>query len=134
MKFYFVVALISAFSSQPILAADISEQAQQQRKIVKGIYQLTDGALALCPEKNSVAFKETLLEFKQHFPEVTSLVKNSKYNTYAKLDYTDGFEVKQVEATPALTQQCLFKQKMLKNMMSTHEGRQTMAKALATLQ
>ena len=111
--------------SHSVTAANLSEAEQQKTRIVKGIYQLTDGALALCPKENAAGFNETLSLFKQRFPEVMDLVKNSPYRPTVKQ--------KNVEATTALTQQCLFKQRMLNNMIVTEEGKLTMAKALQTL-
>ena len=123
MKTYFTLMLV--LLSHTVIAADLSEQEQQKSRIVKGLYQLTDGALALCPKENSADFNETLLLFKQRFPEVMDLVKSSPYHPTVKQ--------KSVEATAALTQQCLFKQRILNNMTVTEEGEQTMAKALQTL-
>ena len=92
---------------------------------MKGLYQLTDGALASCPKENAADFNETLSLFIQRFPEVMALVKSSPYRPTVKQ--------KNIEATVALTQQCLFKQRMLNNMTVTEEGEKTMAKALQTL-
>ncbi len=123
MKTYFTLMLV--LLSHTVTATTVSEQEQQKSRIVKGIYQLTDGALALCPKHNSEAFNETLTLFKQRFPDVMRLVKNSPYRPAEKQENT--------ESTPALTQQCLFKQRMLNNMIVTEEGQQTMTKALQTL-
>lgn len=123
MKTYFILMLV--LLSHTVTAASLSEQEQQKSRIVKGIYQLTDGALAVCPKQNAVAFNETLTLFKQRFPEVMQLIKNSPYRPSEKPT--------KVEATTALTQQCLFKQRMLNNMIVTEEGKQTMTKALQTL-
>lgn len=123
MKTYFTLMLV--LLSHTVTAASLSEQEQQKSRIVKGIYQLTDGALALCPKENSVAFNETLTLFKQRFPDVMQLVKNSPYRPADKQVNT--------ESTSALTQQCVFKQRMLNNMIVTEEGKQTMTKALQTL-
>ncbi len=106
-------------------SANLSEGQQQRSRIVKGIYQLTDGALALCPKQDAAAFSKTLSIFKKHFPEVMDLVKRSPYRPVTKHN--------NVEATAVLTQQCLFKQRMLNNMIVTEEGKKTMAKALQTL-
>ena len=128
MKTY--VTLMLVLLSHSVTAANLSEtnisEAEQQKiRIVKGIYQLTDGALVLCPKENAASFNDTLSLFKQRFPEVMDLVKNSPYRPTVKQ--------KNVEATTALTQQCLFKQRMLNNMIVTEEGKQTMTKALQTL-
>ncbi len=123
MKTYATLMLVLLSSS--VTAASLSEIEQQKSRIVKGLYQLTDGALASCPKENSADFNETLSLFKQRFPEVMALVKTSPYRPTVKQ--------KNIEATVALTQQCLFKQRMLNNMTVTEEGEQTMAKALQTL-
>lgn len=116
------------------IASDLSEQERQKRNMVKGIYQLTDGALALCPKANAATFKQTLTAFKQKFPKVIQLINESTYLAYAKSSYDDDFENNRAEMSEPLTKQCLFKQKMLKNMMITPEGKQTMAMVLHTLQ
>lgn len=123
MKNYTTLLLILLSCS--VNAANLPEREQQKSRIVKGLYQLTDGALALCPKENAADFNETLLLFKQRFPEVMDLVKNSPYHPTVKQQ--------SVEATAASTQQCLFKQRMLNNMTVTEEGEQTMAEALQTL-
>jgi len=123
MKTYATLMLVLLSSS--VTAASLSEIEQQKSRIVKGLYQLTDGALASCPKENAADFNETLSLFKQRFPEVMALVKSSPYRPTVKQ--------KNIEATVALTQQCLFKQRMLNNMTVTEEGEQTMAKALQTL-
>ena len=131
MKRYLTLILI--LLSHTVTATGLSEQEQQKSRIVKGIYQLTDGALALCPKQNEVAFNETLTLFKQRFPDVMRLVKNSPYSPATTIGSANDFEKEKVEATPILTQQCLFKQRMLNNMIVTEEGKQTMTKALQTL-
>jgi hypothetical protein len=123
MKTYATLMLVLLSSS--VTAASLSEIEQQKSRIVKGLYQLTDGALASCPKENSADFNETLSLFIQRFPEVMALVKSSPYLPTVKQ--------KNIEATVALTQQCLFKQRMLNNMTVTEEGEKTMAKALQTL-
>ena len=123
MKTYVTLMLVLLSSS--VTAASLSEIEQQKSRIVKGLYQLTDGALASCPKENAADFNETLSLFIQRFPEVMALVKSSPYLPTVKQ--------KNIEATVALTQQCLFKQRMLNNMTVTEEGEKTMAKALQTL-
>lgn len=123
MKTY--LALMLVLLPHSVTAESLSDVEQQKSRIVKGIYQLTDGALAQCPKNNAEAFNETLKLFKQRFPEVMHLVNNSPYHPVIKQSNN--------EATAALTQQCLFKQRMLNNMTVTAEGKQTMAKALQTL-
>ncbi len=123
MKTYVTLMLVLLSSS--VTAASLSEIEQQKSRIVKGLYQLTDGALASCPKENAADFNETLSLFIQRFPEVMALVKSSPYRPTVKQ--------KNIEATVALTQQCLFKQRMLNNMTVTEEGEKTMAKALQTL-
>lgn len=123
MKTY--LALMLVLLPHSVTAESLSDVEQQKSRIVKGLYQLTDGALALCPKENATDFNETLSLFKQRFPEVMDLVKSSPYRPTVKQ--------KNVEPTVALTQQCLFKQRMLNNMTMTEEGEQTMAKALQTL-
>lgn len=127
------LALMLVLLSHTVTAANLSEQEQNKSRIVKGIYQLTDGALVLCPEKNAQAFSNTLMLFKQSFPDVMRLVDNSPYKPVGKKISGDNVETNKNIATPALTQQCLFKQRMLNNMMVTEEGKQTMVKALETL-
>ena len=120
-----VITLSLVLLTYSASAANLSDVEQQKSRIVKGIYQLTDGALALCPKEDATAFSKTLLLFKQRYPEVMSLVKNSPYHPKTKRN--------NVEATATLTQQCLFKQRMLNNMIVTAEGKQTMDKALQAL-
>ncbi|KGJ93693.1 hypothetical protein [Colwellia psychrerythraea] len=123
MKKYLTLLLILLCYSAT--SANLSEREQQRSRIVKGIYQLTDGALALCPKQDAAAFSKTLSLFKNNFPAVMDLVKRSPYRPVTKQN--------NVEATAVLAQQCLFKQRMLNNMMVTEEGKKTMAKALQTL-
>ena len=72
MKTY--VTLMLVLLSYSVTAANLSETEQQKSRIVKGLYQLTDGALASCPKENAADFNETLSLFKQRFPEVMALV------------------------------------------------------------
>ncbi len=121
--------MVLLLASTTAVASDLSEQELTQQKMVKGIHHLTDGALVICPKKDAKAFKEILTSFKKTFPNVMSLVSNSPYiaSISSALTKEDGQDV------AALSQQCLFKKKMLTTIMTTEEGRQTMAKALQTL-
>jgi len=124
--FFALVANTSA------VANDLSKQAQMQQKMVKGIYQLTDGALSMCSKEDAIVFKETLTLFKNSYPKVMKLVSSSPYIELAKSDVYKRLKIESDIA--ALSQQCLFKQKMLTTIMTTEEGKLTMAKALHTLQ
>lgn len=129
----FVALFVLLFASTTAVASDLSKQEQEQRKIVQGIYHLTDGALIICPKKDVSAFKDALMSFKKSFPKVMSVVSNSPHLDYAKSSSIAGSKGQHKQDVAALSQQCLFKQKMLTTIMTTEEGRQTMAKALQKL-
>jgi hypothetical protein len=125
--------LIIILISTSVVASELTKQEKEQRKIVQGIYHLTDGALAICPKKDAKAFKDTLTSFKKSFPKVMLEVSNSPHLDYAKSSTTAGSKGQQKQDVAVLSQQCLFKQKMLMTIMSTEEGRLTMERSLHTL-
>lgn len=71
-----VLAMLTLFSTA-MAVEQMSAEEKQKRKIVSRFYQLTEGALAQCPEEDHDEFRQTLQQLENTYPELLGLVHQS---------------------------------------------------------
>jgi hypothetical protein len=116
-----------------ISAAQEGSLERQKAKIVSRVYQLTYGAEEMCKryspqESNQVS--EAVAKFKNTYPELMKLVKESPYLDKAKKRMS--ILIDRMEKNPEDTE-CLAAYNMLQQCTDTESGKQDILKTIAEL-
>ena len=134
-KFAKISTLLVAIVFPTILTANnLSDEEKKARKYVSRIYQITDGALARCSSDYIKHFEVTLNKFKKIYPELMSLVNNSKYYQRAVKNFADDIERSKTESQEKLSRECQYTEYLLKSMLNTDDGEKSVANAVEVLQ
>lgn len=117
-----------------ITANNLSDEEKKARKYVSRTYQITDGALARCSSDHISHFEVTLNQFKKTYPELMSLVNNSKYYQRAVKNFADDIERSKTEPQEKLSRECQYAEHLLKSMLNTDDGKKSVANVIEALQ
>ena len=97
------------------------------------MYQVTEGALARCPVKDKETFENTLVKFRERFPEFISLLMTSNYWQSAKESFADDILRSKTEPIKRLSQECLYMKSFLESMLTTELGERSVEEILTSL-
>jgi len=125
--------LCTLFITTVVHAVERDDTERMKRKLTLRMYQITEGALARCPQEDTKAYQETLDTFNTTYPELITLVAGSAYRKYAIDQYVDDIHRSQIETTEALSQECLYKKSLLTSMINTAAGKQSVAEMIKAL-
>ncbi|MFW2373391.1 MAG: hypothetical protein ACN4GM_09755 [Gammaproteobacteria bacterium] len=113
-----------------VTANSLSDEERKVRKYVSRFYQVTDGALGRCSSDYIGTFKVTLDKFKSTYPELMSLVNNSKYYQRAVNNFADDIERSKSETQKKLSRECQYVDYLLKEMLNTEKGKNSVLNAI----
>lgn len=111
----------------------LSRVEKEKRHIVSRMYQATYGMLQICPEETADAFKQSIANFEEAYPELAKLLKESPYHHYAVENMSDIIRREQAGSYESRMGQCSTMMSMIEALVKTPPGQQSANEMLEKL-